>query len=220
VTNWVAKAQRRVRALERRTAPRSRGRLETPMGVPATKQTISDARRRYLDDPRPMEIHHGIARAVPRPMPEHNNTLHELFSALKGGVRSGTLTGWVFVADSDIDFQLDPEEVRAPDVAGYRRERWMPEWRRTVPIPQPPNWLCEIWSPGNSQQDREDLMRVSHDASTVEYVWTIDPALPALKVFRRGPTTWRRELVIDALDVVFEAQPFPGVALTPDALLE
>ncbi len=53
-----------------------------------------------------------------------------------------------------------------------------------------------------------------------EYVWTIGAELPALKVFRRGPTTWRRELVIDDLDAVFEASPFAGVEITLRALLE
>ncbi len=220
MTDWVAKAWRMLRALETRTAPRKRGKLDRAMGAPATKPTMSEARRRYLDDPRRMEIHRGLARAAPSASPEHNMTAVRLAAQLDGEARTGALAGWVFVMDVDIDFQLPTEEIRAPDVAGYRRERWLPEWRRSVPIPQPPNWLCEVWSPGNSPEDREDLMRVYFDASAVESVWTIDRALPALKVFRRGPTTWRREPVIDDLDVTFEASPFLGVELTLGMLLE
>lgn len=190
------------------------------MGATATKPATSDARRRYFADPRRMEIHRGSARATPSAMPEHNMAAVRLAAQLDAAARSGTLAGSVFVVDNDIDFQLDPEEVRAPDVAAYRRERWLPEWRRSVPIPEPPNWLCELWSPSNSPQDREDLLRVYYDARTVEYVWTIDAELPALKVFRRGPTTWRRELVIDDLDTVFEAAPFVGVEITLRALFE
>jgi Uma2 family endonuclease len=221
VTDWVAKARRGVRALEKRTIARGRGRLESPMGVPATKQTVSDARRRYLDDPRRMEIHRGIVREVASPTRMHDRIIFELRTLLRPVTRrTNTDERWVIVSDVDIDFQLDPEEVRAPDLAGYRASRWRDEWDETVPLPQAPDWLCEVWSPGNTQQDREDLMSVYYDSSAVEYVWTIDRALPALKVFRRGPTTWRRELVIDQFDVVFEAEPFPGVELTLDALLE
>jgi Uma2 family endonuclease len=189
------------------------------MVVSAAKRSESDARRRYLDDPRRMEIHRGLARLSPSPAPEHNMAAVRLASLLDSAARLGSLTGWVFVADNDIDFQLEPEEVRAPDVAGYRRERWQASWRRAVPIPEPPDWLCEIWSPGNSHDEREELLRVYHEARVIEYVWTIDPALPALKVFRRGPKTWRRELVIDELDKAFEAPPFVGVELVLGVLL-
>jgi len=99
-------------------------------------------------------------------MPAHNDIAFRLRARFEQARQSAALGGWEFVTDVDIDFQLDPEEVRAPDVAGFRRERWLPAWRRSVPIPEPPTWLCEIWSPSNSQQDREDLLRVYYDAGT------------------------------------------------------
>lgn len=167
-----------------------------------------------------MEIHRGQLRAAPIATALHNDIALNLRSVLRGSGDARSAPGWVFVADVDIEFPVEPEEVRAPDVAGYRRERWQPAWRQVVPIPAPPNWLCEVWSPGNSLTDREELMRVYYEAREVETVWTIDPALSTLKVFRREAKGWKRELVVDSFDERLSAAPFPSVSLTLAELME
>jgi Uma2 family endonuclease len=186
----------------------------------AAKKTVatSEVRRRYLDDPRRMEIRHGELRAAPTPTAGHQRVAGRVFALLDGASRTGSLADWGFLR-ADIELRHEPEEVRAPDVVGYRVSRWRDEWDDVVPIPEAPDWLCEVWSPSNTMDDREELMRVYFASPAVEYVWTIDRATETLKVFRRGATTWRRARVIEDVGEVFTAEPFAGVTMTLRGLL-
>jgi Uma2 family endonuclease len=133
--------------------------------------------------------------------------------------RADGAVGWGFVTANDIDLCIEPEEVRQPDIAGYRLNRWQPAWYDTSPIPAPPNWACEIWLPGNSLAYREELLEAYFLASSRESVWTIDRETLTLKVFTRGVKRWRRVLVVDDLATTFRAPPFETIELSLGELL-
>jgi Uma2 family endonuclease len=180
---------------------------------------VSDVRRRYLASDDRVEIHRGELRSAPTPTANHNLVANRLQFRLSRDFSDRGVEGWHFITATDIDLCIDPEEVRAPDLAGYRLDRWEESWGNEVPIPAPPNWLCEVWSPGNSLDDREALLDAYYAAREIEAVWTIDRAATSLKVFVRGAARWRRTLVVEDVDVAFRAPPFPSVELTLRELL-
>ncbi|MFO0562421.1 MAG: Uma2 family endonuclease [Polyangiales bacterium] len=180
---------------------------------------VSDARRRYLSSSERLEIHRGVVRAAPSPTPGHNRWARRIANRLDPDESDDGADGWIFVTANDIDLCIDPEEVRQPDIAGYRAARWRAEWDDASPIPAPPNWACEIWSPGNSLTDREELLEAYFAAAEVESVWTIDRASATLKVFVRGASRWKRFLSIDDSATRFRAPPFESIELSLSELL-
>ena len=180
---------------------------------------MSDVRQQYLASNDRVEIHRGELRATTTPTANHNLVANRLQFRLSREFSDRGVEGWHFVTATDIDLCIEPEEVRAPDIAGYRLERWAESWGDEVPIPAPPNWLCEVWSPGNSLDDREVLLDAYYAASEIEALWTIDRAATSLKVFVRDAARWRRTLVVEDMDVAFRAPPFPTIELTLRELL-
>jgi Uma2 family endonuclease len=216
---WVHEAMRRVHAMERRTRRPVRGKLSSAMQSAAGAPPITEARRRYLTSDERLEIHRGVVRAAPSPTPCHNRWARRIVNRLDPDERADGAAGWVFVTANDIDLCIEPEEVRQPDIAGYRLHRWQPAWDDMSPIPAPPNWACEIWSSGNSLAHREELLEAYFLASAVESVWTIDRKTLTLKVFTRGTKRWRTVLVVDDLATTFRAPPFETIELSLGELL-
>lgn len=180
---------------------------------------MSDVRQRYFASDDRVEIHRGELRDAPTPTANHNLVANCLQFRLSRDFSDRGAEGWHFVTATDIDLCIEPEEVRAPAIAGYRLERWAASWGNEVPIPASPNWVCEVWSPGNSVDDREALLDAYNAASEIEAVWTIDRAATSLKVFVRGAARWRRTTVVEDMDVAFRAPPFPSIELTLRELL-
>ena len=218
--SWIREAKRSVRALQRQTASPARGKLDADLAnAAAAHHHVSEARRRYLSANERLEIHRGAVRAAPSPTPGHNRWARRIANRLDADERDDGAEGWVFVTANDIDLCIEPEEVRQPDIAGFRRSRWQAEWEDTSPIPAPPNWACDIWSTGNSLTDREELLEAYFAASDVEAVWTIDRATATLEVFERGAKRWKRTLLIDDPTTRFRAAPFESIELTLHELL-
>lgn len=92
--------------------------------------------------------------------------------------------GWVFASETEIVFE--PQQVYRPDVAGWRRER-LPALPDDVPLPIVPDWVCEILSPSNAQNDLVRKMRTYH-RSAVQHYWVLDPDAETLAVYRFTPS--------------------------------
>jgi Uma2 family endonuclease len=123
--------------------------------------------------------------------------------------------GWIFASETEIE--LEPSHFFRPDVAGWRRES-LPKLPDEVPITQRPEWICEILSPSNPQNDLVKKMRVYHRCRVGHY-WILDPIAETLSVYR-----WLLEgyLLIQSAEgrESIRAEPFAAVELTVHGLLE
>lgn len=116
--------------------------------------------------------------------------------------------GWWFSSETSVTFS--PTQVRLPDVAGWRRERMpeMPEGSTTDIIP---DWICEILSPSNANDDTIVKMRLYHQAQ-VKHYWLLDPRTENLQVYR-----WTADGYLFVLGAVrgetVHAEPFDAIAI-------
>jgi len=122
--------------------------------------------------------------------------------------------GWIFA--TEVEIQFDADNLFRPDVAGWRRERLqrLPE---KIPVAVRPDWVCEILSESNKQNDLFKKLRVYQRSEVVHY-WIIDPMAEALAVYR-----WTREgylLVVTAAGAErFRAEPFAELELSVHELI-
>ena len=100
-------------------------------------------------------------------------------------------------------------------MAGWRREG-VPERPTGFPIRHVPDWVCEVLSPGNSQNDLTVKRRAYH-AAKVGYCWIVDPIREELTVLR-----WTLDgytiVEVDAPDGVLRLPPFPDAPIVIGSL--
>ncbi len=85
--------------------------------------------------------------------------------------------GWWIVTDVSVAYE--PHECPSHDLAGWRRER-LPQPPDGV-IDLPPDWVCEIVSPGHEKKDRVTipLLLQRHRVPWLWLIWPEDRALIA-----------------------------------------
>ena len=154
------------------------------------------------------EIIHGQLITHPRPAPRHTVASSaigdELVSPFQKG-RGGPGGWWIL---DEPELHLGPH-ILVPDLAGWRRER-MPEMPDTAYFTLPPDWICEVLSPGTARTDRADKMPI-YTAQGVPFLWLIDPALCMLEVFVLREGRWSLEHVYQQDDEV-RAAPFDAIS--------
>ncbi|MCK7472290.1 MAG: Uma2 family endonuclease [Desulfomicrobium escambiense] len=81
-------------------------------------------------------------------------------------------------------------DILVPDLAGWRRGA-LPVMPETAYFTLPPDWVCEVLSPGTARVDRADKMPIYAEHG-VSFLWLIDPAPRTLEVFilREGTGCW------------------------------
>lgn len=79
--------------------------------------------------------------------------------------------GWWIV--TEVEVQLPSDEVVRPDVVGWRRDR-VPARPTGSPVPHLPDWICEVVSPTNANNDTVKKLRTYHVAGVPHY-WIVDP---------------------------------------------
>jgi Uma2 family endonuclease len=87
--------------------------------------------------------------------------------------------GWWIATEVEVLF--DREIVR-PDVLGWRRER-VPARPTGSPVTDRPDWICEVISPRNANNDTVKKLRLYHLAQVPHY-WLVDPRDATLTVMR------------------------------------
>ena len=172
------------------------------------------ARYRALPEGTKAEIVGGEIRVLPRPRPKHVRAASVL------GVRLGQSFGW----DSNIGpggwvILDEPElrlgdEVRAPDLAGWRVERY--EEPDDNPMILVPDWICEVLSPTTVRVDRTEKMPL-YARHGVGHLWIVDPMMKTLEVYRREGSVWVVSST-HAEDDVVHAEPFSHEGLDLGAL--
>jgi Uma2 family endonuclease len=122
--------------------------------------------------------------------------------------------GWIFATEVEIKF--DARNVFRPDVAGWRRER-LARLPPETPLEVRPDWVCEILSPSNKQNDLFKKLRV-YQRCQVPHYWIIDPDAEALAVYRWTPDGYLLVLTAEN-DERVRAEPFDAVEISVRELL-
>jgi len=104
---------------------------------------------------------------MPRPRPRHVRSASRLGSLLDNvfGFDSDGPGGWVILDEPEIRFG---EELRNPDLAGWRADRY--EEPDDGPYVVIPDWICEVLSPRTAQVDRGEKMPL-YARHRVEHLW-------------------------------------------------
>lgn len=142
------------------------------------------------DDGRTYEVIGGELEALPRPLPRHGRAQGILFSGLFAPFDQGRggPGGWWLVIEPDV--RLNPNDIVAPDVAGWRRAR-LPDLPDTRPIDILPDWVCEVLSPSHPRRDRivkADL----YLRSGIPFYWILDVSGRTLEAFAHRESAWLR----------------------------
>jgi Uma2 family endonuclease len=98
----------------------------------------------------------------------------------------------------------------APDLAGWRRERftWPDEG---LPITIVPDWVCEVLSPSNAAYDR--TVKFPYYARIgVEWQWVVDPREHTIEIRKLAQGTWTVRATFAGADDV-RAEPFDAVPI-------
>ena len=163
------------------------------------------------------EILNGELHLSPRPASTHGWSELGLAGDLRGhfGLRGGDGPGgWWFQVEPELHLgSPKPASVVAvPDVAGWRRER-MPAMQRVPAFTLPPDWLCEVVSPGPAATRRDRVLKPDLYASRgIPHMWILDPIGQTLEVFRLQAGVYARVQAF-AGDVRVRAEPFDAVEL-------
>jgi Uma2 family endonuclease len=130
-----------------------------------------------------------------------------------GGRQPG---GWWFATEIEVEYVgYDERPIYRHDVAGWRRET-TPERPSGSRIRVWPDWVAEILSPSNADNDlvrkRRTLTRCG-----VPHYWIVDPEHRTLTVMRWRPDGYLTALTAGEKDVV-RAEPFGAIDLHVGAL--
>ncbi len=137
-------------------------------------------------------------------------TVGQKFNRKPGGRWPG---GWWFFVELDV---LLGNEIFRPDVCGYRRDR-LQEKPAGRPITVRPDWVCEILSPSNANNDRVEKLQ-TYFAAGVPHYWLVDPLAGSLEIFRRTDLAYA--LVQSAhRGQRLKPEPFDALEFSVDELL-
>ncbi len=85
------------------------------------------------------------------------------------------------------------------------------------PITVRPDWICEILSPSNAQNDLVKKMR-TYRRCRVPHSWILDPLAETLQVYRWTVDGYLLVVAVEGDDPV-EAEPFPEAPFTVRSLV-
>jgi Uma2 family endonuclease len=157
------------------------------MAEPANKEaTYSD----LFDIPENMtgEIINGELIAAPRPSRRHVYASTSLGGKLTPPYQFGEANGpggWIIIIEPEVGLGRN---ILVPDLAGWKRERF-PVAEDHNWISTPPDWVCEVLSPGTAKIDKTGKMSI-YAQHTVPYLWFIDPLAKTLDAFRLENGKW------------------------------
>lgn len=164
------------------------------------------------------EILAGELHVSPRPRNWHASVgmdlgtdLNVQFGRRRGGSGPG---GWHILIEPELHLgRPDPTSaVAVPDLAGWRRDR-MPEIPDEAAFVMPPDWICEILSPGARNIRRDRMLKPDLYASCgVPYLWLVDPDAQLLEIWHLQGDVYAR-IATFAGDVRARVKPFDAVEL-------
>ena len=129
----------------------------------------------------------------------------------RGG--SGGPGGW-WIA-TEVELLLTTGDIVRPDIVGWRRER-SPERPIGNPIELRPDWVCEVVSPSNANDDTVKKLRLYHHIEVPHY-WIVDPRDMTLTVLRHSPAGYVTVMRAERGEVVYP-EPFDAISLAVGVL--
>lgn len=121
--------------------------------------------------------------------------------------------GWWIV--TEVEVLLDGTDVVRPDILGWRRDR-CPERPVGMPVKQRPDWICEVVSPSNANDDTIKKLRLYHRAAIPHY-WIVDPRDNTLTVMRWSSDGYVTLMRAERGDIV-RAEPFQQIEIAVGTL--
>lgn len=155
------------------------------------------------------EIVNGEIVVKPRPDLPHTRTASDLGIVLGGPFRMGIggPGGWLILFEPRVRFG---EDIRVPDMAGWRKERCANLPTRG-PISVVPDWICEVLSRSTEAEDRTVKLAL-YARARVPHVWLVNPHAHTLEVYRLEGTGWHLAGTY-AEDQRVRAEPFDAVEI-------
>lgn len=134
------------------------------------------------------EIINGELIVTPRPSRRHTLTTTLLGTRVTSSYHygeGGGPGGWIIIIEPEIGLG---EDILVPDLAGWKQERF-PVSEPHNWISAPPDWVCEVLSPGTVGKDkiRKMLVYARHE---IPFAWVIDPLEKTLEVYRLELKRW------------------------------
>jgi Uma2 family endonuclease len=184
-------------------ARQPRERITKRLDRPATWDDLLDVPEGFIG-----EIINGELVMSPRPANPHGHVTSDLGTLLGGPFRFGIggPGGWIIVDEPRIRFG---EDIRVPDLAGWRKERY--DGPVHGPITVVPDWICEVLSPATEREDRGAKMDLYRRAG-VAHLWLIGWVARTLEIYRRTAGGWLHVTTFGG-DVRVRAEPFDAVEL-------
>ncbi len=147
---------------------------------------------------------------LPRPSLHHCVTL----SGLGGEIvfhyqfgRNGGPGGWRILDEPEIRLG---DHTLVPDIAGWKKER-LPKPPKENWISVPPDWICEILSPGTERIDRKKKMPIYAEFG-IPHLWLINPAEKTFESYRLESGKWLL-LAVYCDDDKVRAEPFDAIEI-------
>ena len=181
-------------------------------GRRATYQDVLDAPPHMV-----AEVLDGTLHTQPRPASRHAWASSGLGARIGPPFNYGDRGpgGWWIVDEPELHLA---EDILVPDLAGWRRER-MPEYPDSAWFDMPPDWVCEVLSPGTRRIDLYGK-RPIYAREGVSHLWFVDPFARGLEAFELRSEQWVLIASLKDDDAVcippFEAITFTLGDLWPD----
>jgi Uma2 family endonuclease len=147
---------------------------------------------------------------TPRPGAPHLEASSGLGVILGGPFQfgfGGGPGGWVILDESRIRFG---DECRIPDIAGWRRERYLRP-KESRPYDVMPDWVCELLSKSTAVEDRTEKLPL-HAKYGIRYAWVIDAIAQTLEVLRLEGERWVVAQTFGG-DARVRAEPFEAIEI-------
>ena len=162
------------------------------------------------------EIIAGELITSPRPSLRHAQASSSLGEEIMGPFQKGKRGGpggWWIIDEPEIHLQGD---VLVPDLAGWKKDIVPSLPTETTYCEIPPQWICEVLSPGTERIDRVRKLPI-YAREKVSHVWLINPTEKTLEVYQRNESSWIL-LKSFAGDEKIRAVPFDAIEMDLGAL--
>lgn len=160
------------------------------------------------------ELRDGQIVEKAAPSPQHGDAQAGIVSALRPhfqrqlGGRGGPGGWWLL---TEVEVLLETEDIVRPDVVGWRRET-CPERPSATPVTQRPDWICEVVSPSNANDDTVRKLRL-YQRIRLPHYWLVDPRDATLTVLRWSSDGYVTVLRAERGERV-RAEPFAAIEIS------
>src|SRR5688572_6923431 len=188
------------------------------MGTAAPRRKATSADLAATPNDPFAEVIGGVVVEKASPSAEHGATQAALVATLWQRFhsrRGGGPGGWWIM--TEVEVELEAHETYRPDVVGWRRDS-VPQRPTGRPVLIRPDWVCEVLSASNADNDVVTKFRVYH-RNGVPHYWLLDPENRTLIVYRWSQAGYVAVLTAKR-DETVRAEPFEAIELADGSLFD